>query len=259
MQPTFSSICTQQALINHAAQCRLLIARRQQLNNHLREQAKQAPIEGNGAGYAPFRPPPPARPSRWRKWAVVAAVVFGLYVFAGHFVLKTEVQWPTISGQILGRSQTAAINESTPAQAAAASAIEGARAAAGVKPAIDIADGQQAARVRAEDQIARFTVRTNRQNADTTVETEARTAKIKADAAARTQESSAYQSCLDRARTAAESARTSTAADPSATLAMVNSARDFAFLTADKQCEGLRQQQDAARRTADSAAVPLSR
>ncbi len=92
------------------------------MDRHLSQQTSNAPAPSDPS--ASLRPQALPRGRSWRNWAVIAGVVFGLYVFVGDVVLQPEFQRSTISGRIPGKMVGATTAAATEAKASEARAID---------------------------------------------------------------------------------------------------------------------------------------
>ena len=192
------------------------------------------------------------------------AVLFGLYVYAGHFILKPELQWSTVSGQIIGRRETAATIESTPAKAAEAAAVTTAQKEAEVAPAIKIAEGSAAAKVEPEVEIARRKAEIDLARDIAAAKAKAQIDVAKHDAltrievakAAEMKAAQAYQDCVARAQQTADgAANAQLSQNAPGVLARAETARMLALTPALEGCEKYKPQEAAAIDTAKGTAA----
>jgi hypothetical protein len=186
---------------------------------------------------------------RWKTWLTVFAALFGLYVFGGPFFLQEKYQWGGVRAQVTAVHDKTVIIGTTPAKAAEAAAITAAAEKEKVQPTIETAIGVERAKVIPAVEIAASA-------AAIEVSKQAAIARVIADFRARELEATAYQSCMNDARSAATAAGASnrheqghTAAD-AAVLALI------AFNQAAIVCERFKPQRDAARDAAEAIAKP---
>ena len=228
------------------------------MSKNLRTLAKQQGPEVviDPAAHA-FRPPPPRRGVSWRTIGFGLAAVFALYVFGGHFVLRPELQWSTVSGQIFGRQGAAATTEGIPAKAAEAAAVTGASEGAKVDPAVLTASGVAWAKVEPEATLyarnKQADVQAQRQISDIQVEQRSREAKIEADKVARVKAGEAYQDCLARAAEQGRSAVAARSSQANATAGALEAAGAVARMQAEALCEQRKADEEAARAEAEAS------
>jgi hypothetical protein len=209
------------------------------MNRHLRdEMARTAPGTVRHAETAPQSAPQTRRPWSWRTWTVLAGILFGLYVFAGHFVLRPELQWSTISGGIDGRKAAAATNEASDAEADKAGKVATQTEQARVEPAIEIASAAAAIEV---DKAAKL--------AQIEVEKQDKLNRLAAVQNAATISASSYTQCMERAQGASETA----AVVGHTTFGAREVARQMALARAQAACEPLMTKQEQADEAAAAA------
>ena len=228
------------------------------MSKHLRELAKRQEPEVAIDPIGPsLRPPQPQRGASWRTIGFALAAAFALYVFGGHFVLRPELQWSTVSGQIFGRQGAAATTEGIPAKAAEAAAVTTATESAKVDPAVLTASGVAWARVEPEATLyarnKQADVQAQRQISDILVEQRSREAKIEADKVARVRAGEAYQECLARAAEQGRAAVAARSAQPNATAGALEAAGSIARMQAEALCEQRKADEEAARTAAEAS------
>ncbi|MFY9478140.1 MAG: hypothetical protein WAQ08_10855 [Aquabacterium sp.] len=223
------------------------------MNRHLNELSRRSVPQPSPASIGGL-PNPPRRHS-WRTWTLLAALVFGVYVIGGDFVLKDEYQWSAVSGRITGKTVAAATVAATPAKASEAAAITTAQEEARVAPAIKIAEGAETAKVQPTVDIARQTaaieVDKHDQLAAIDVHKQAAINTLEAAKVSQIKAAEAYRDCQARAHNSADSA----AAHPPSrygTLGSIDAARTIALARAQESCESLKPQEDAALSAADT-------
>jgi hypothetical protein len=210
----------------------------------------------------PPKPPAPPLGGQPRRrgmkfWMVIAAVVFALYVFGGPFILREELQWATISGQLLGTSEKAATKAALTARIDQAAQTATAAEIAKVAPTLDIERGRVQLDIERQTALAQIEIAKSaeiaRQLAQIDLTKQAGLAKVQADAAVRSSEAAAYQSCLERARVSSANSN----GPPGASLAGQIAARELDYATGAALCdERVKAQQETARATADAVAYP---
>jgi hypothetical protein len=223
------------------------------MNNRLGQQQQAEPIRAT-------RPQPPTvvMPPRRRSmkfWLTLGALIFGLYVFGGQFVLREELQWATISGQLLGTSEKAATTTALPLRVQEAAQTTTAAETAKIAPTLDIERGRAAIDIERQAALAQIEIDKQaaiaRQLARIDVAKQADIVKVQAESSSRQMEAEAYQSCLARARAASD------AAGSDGSLAAQLARRVISYSTAAELCEErVKTQQDTARDLAEAVAYP---
>lgn len=206
------------------------------MNRHLREElARTAPAPAGRENAAPTPAAQTRRPWSWRTWTVLAGILFGLYVLAGHFVLRPDLQWSTISGELGGRQTAAATKESADAEADKAGKVATQTEQARVEPAIEIASAAAAIEVAKATELARIEV-----------EKQDKLNRLSAVQDAATVSASSYTRCMERAQSASETA----AVVGHTTFGAREVARQAALARAQAACEPLMTKQEQAQEAA---------
>lgn len=183
-----------------------------------------------------------AKPRSWKTVLIALAVAFAIYSFFGQFLLPYQYRWSTISGGVIGGTESASVETSLPAKENAARVT--ARAAA---------EGEIGPRVTQAGEIAKVDIDKQKELNKLQLELAAQQAKIQADQAAMSAEATLYAQCQDRANAAATEAAAKVASRDSpmgTTQAEIDAMREMVSMNAQRQCDQARAEREEIRQQA---------